>query len=104
MILLPKCVLCAPPQRGHSADSGVAAYTLDRLARWEAGERMSLWNDAPAYKPVASNDSKAARKTRATALAREGLDSKACAALLSDGLARESAANASKMRALHPRA
>eukprot|EP00973_Karenia_brevis_P060853 8462755-Karenia_brevis.AAC.1 len=47
LCLLPKCVLCIPPKKGSSNEQASAAFTLDRLARWEAGERMSLWRDRP---------------------------------------------------------
>ena len=104
LLMLPKCVLCAPPTQGRSNDTSVAAFALDRLSRWEAGERRSLWDDAPTYKNANPNTSDTARKTRAVTLARDGLDGKACAALTSTGLARENSANATKMRALHPTA
>ena len=81
LLMLPKCVLCAPPNTKQANSAGVAAFSLDRIARWDAGERQSLWADVPKYRSTPGANTKEARMTRAKALAREGLDSKACAAL-----------------------
>ena len=80
--MLPKCTLTPPPLRGGQATQRTAAaYTLDRLVRWEAGERTSLWADLPT-----PTNTDAAKLRRAEALCREGLDGKACAALTANGL------------------
>ena len=44
LCMLPKCVLCAPTQGGRQHRKATAAYTLDRLHRWQEGERLSLWD------------------------------------------------------------
>ncbi|CAL1165087.1 unnamed protein product [Cladocopium goreaui] len=75
LCMLPKCVLCAPHRGGRQHRKATAAYTLDRLHRWQA---------------------------LAIGLAREGFDRKACAALLSKGLCPPTAATAEAFRALHP--
>ena len=40
----PKCILCAPLRSGRKHKRAVSAFTLDRLQRWQDGERMSLWD------------------------------------------------------------
>ena len=65
---------------------------------------MSLWSDRVEPARVRRVDTEASRSARAIALAREGLDGKACAALHSQGLTEESAGNAGLMRNLHPEA
>ena len=56
--MLPKAVLAAPPLKAKvDNESARAAYTLDRLSRWEAGERMTLWEDMPpppVHKPLSA--------------------------------------------------
>jgi len=103
--MLPKCVLTAPPRIGATSQKTTAAYTLDRLARWEAGERATLWEDLPAPRaPRASDNCESTRQRRAEALAREGLDGKACAALTAPGLKGDDRNTLEELRALHPRA
>ena len=46
--MLPKTVLLAPPRTGKKRKNKTAAFTLNRLCRWEAGERATLWDDLPA--------------------------------------------------------
>ena len=103
LLMLPKTVLCPPPRRGKKHRKAAAAYTLDRLSRWTAGERKQLWEDMP---PVGANTSAKstveARRTRAVALAREGFDRKACAALVSSGILEASAETLQELRTLHP--
>ena len=43
LLMLPQAVLDAPPRGGKKHHKALAAYTLDRLARWHEGERMALW-------------------------------------------------------------
>ena len=102
LLMLPKCVLCVPPNASKANDKSTAAFILDRIARWEAGERLSLWSDLPSCKPHRSSTTKEARISRATTLAREGLDSKACAALTSEGLANNDDSTFTKLQSLHP--
>ena len=44
LLMLPQCVLCSPPRGGRKHQRTAAAYTLDRLKRWNDGERASLWD------------------------------------------------------------
>ena len=99
--MLPQSVLCAPPRGGRRHKRAVAAYTLDRLNRWVEGERASLWASRPAARPH-SEASAEARLDLALALGREGLDRKACSALLSQGLCAETPDNVQALRDLHP--
>ena len=100
--MLPKSVLCSPPRRGKAHAKAAAAFTLDRLARWEAGERLSLWGDLPTTKLGKVDNSMEARHRRAEALAREGLDSKACAALTGEPLVEATRDNHRLLTQLHP--
>ena len=102
-LMLPACVLCAPPRGGRRHRRATAAYTIDRLNRWLEGERASLWDSRPSPPPLGQHEmSDGGRRDFATALAREGLDKKACAALLSSGLAPETAETVQELKALHP--
>ena len=104
--MLSKAVLCVPARRAKQSNArGTAAFTLDRLNRWEAGGRLDLWNDAPmdrGHERMA--DTPESRATRAIGLCREGMDGKACAALIPGKLADTSETNATRMQDLHPRA
>ena len=102
--MLPKCVLCTPPRGGKAHALAAATFTSDRLARWLAGERTTLWKDLPTPKQGRTNNSEEARLTRSVALAREGFDRKACAALVSTPPVKASADAAAKLRKLHPNA
>ncbi len=108
--MLPKCVLCLPPSgRGGRKHRGqVAGYTLSRLERWERGERATLFQDAPrARRPSGARsaaDAAAVRAERAEQYAREGLWSKAAAALLDVGVADPSAGTRADLARLHPAA
>ena len=86
LLMLAQCVLCAPLRGGRKHKRAAAAFTLDRMQRWQEGERMALWDSRPV--PVrrrANAPTPEERKELATALGREGFDRKACAALLSQG-------------------
>eukprot|EP00661_Eupelagonemidae_sp_cell13_P000534 gene534-3445_t len=92
--MLPKCVMCVPPsgRGGRQHHKQTARYTLDRLDRWERGDRLQLWADAPRatrkQRPAKDDEAAAAaRAARAEDLAREGLWSKAASALLDSGVA-----------------
>ena len=79
--MLPKCVLCPPPRTGKKHADATTVFTNDRLSRWSAGERASLWADIPAATGARSRrrvDTLESRLTRSEALAREGFDRKAC--------------------------
>ena len=102
--MLPKTILCL--RHGLAkANEATAAFTLDRLARWEAGERASLWSDISAASTRSKSrgtDTYDQKQMRSEPFACEGLDGKACSALLSKGLVTPTAEAARKMRALHP--
>ena len=105
LLMLPKTVLCHPQGTKHSTES-LASFTLDRLDRWEIGERSSLWADA--VRPSARskrnvNNSWEFKQARAEDLCREGLDGKACAMLQTKGLVTPSRQTARELEALHPR-
>ena len=85
--MLPQAVLDAPRRAGHKHAKAAAAYTVDRLQRWEAGERMTLWDTRHKVTVRHGGHRTAAeRRDFALGLAREGFDGKACAALLAEGL------------------
>ncbi len=52
LAMLPGCVL-RPPPYSHNKNSKVtqtaatSAFVLDRISQWQAGERLSLWEDTP---------------------------------------------------------
>ena len=103
LLMLPKCVLCAPGRRGRKHNKVVAAFVLDRLQRWQQGERQSLWESRPPCRAGRSGPlTPAERRDIATSWAREGFDRKACAALLSKGLCPQSEETARALAALHP--
>ena len=103
LLMLPQAVLAAPQRGGRKHAKAVAAYTLDRLQRWESGERAGLWESRrPPLPPSGRERTANQRKELATGLAREGFDSKACAALLADGLCAETPATIAALQQLHP--
>jgi len=103
LLMLPHAVLDAPQRGGRKHAKAVAAYTLDRLQRWESGERAGLWESRrPPLPPSGRERTANQRKELATGLAREGFDSKACAALLADGLCAEMPATITALQQLHP--
>jgi len=82
-----------------------AAFAMDRLCRWEVGERATLWDDLLAshsnpHKPKSSEE----RVKQAVALCREGFDRKACAALIAGEMCEENADAARLLAPLHPQA
>ena len=86
---------------GHR--KAAAAFTLDRLQRWQEGERLSLWESRPCCRarspgPLTPEE----RRDIATGWGREGFDRKACAALLSKGLCPQTEETARSLAALHP--
>ena len=44
LLMLPQAVLAAPPRTGRKHRKATAAFTLDRLRRWQEGERSTLWD------------------------------------------------------------
>ena len=103
LLMLPQCVLCAPGRGGRRHRKAAAAFTLDRLQRWQEGERLSLWESRPCCRasrpgPLTPEE----RRDIATSLGREGFDRKACAALLSKGLCPQTEETARSLAALHP--
>ena len=103
LLMLAQCVLCAPLRGGRRHKRAAAAFTLDRMQRWQEGERMALWDSRPVHaRRRANSPTPEERRELATALGREGFDKKACAALLSQGLCPHDAETASALQTLHP--
>ena len=103
LLMLPQAVLCPPPRRGRKHIKAAAAFTLDRLQRWQQGERLQLWHTRHVPRSRRAGPPTAAEKRDlATSLGREGFDRKACTALLSEGLLPPSADTARALEALHP--
>ena len=101
--MLPK-VLHMPPPRGGRKNAKAAAFTTDRITPWLEGNRMGLWQDVRESAPAKQNDcpsTEQLRMRRAVALAAEGFDRKACAALLSRGVCEETDENVQRLRELH---
>ena len=102
LLMLPQSVLCAPPRGGRKHKRATAAFTVDRLHRWQEGEWLSLCDSRPSpprsHKQMSADD----RQSLAIALAREGLEGKACNALLSMGLAPVTADTVRELQTLHP--
>ena len=105
LLMLPKTVLVAPGRRGRKHKHKAAAFTMDRLSRWEARERASLWEDLPApYSRPHKQQSDEQRIKHAISLCREGFDRKACAALVAGEVCEESEDTAQLLAPLHPQA
>ena len=103
LLMLPQCVLCAPGRGGRRHRKAAAAFTLDRLQRWQEGERLSLWESRPRRRPPRSGPlTPEERRDIATSWGREGFDLKACAALMSKGLCPQTEETAKALAALHP--
>lgn len=102
LLALPQCVLNAPPRGGRKHAKAAAAYTLDRLRRWEDGERLLLWESRGRPSTRHRTLTAAERRDLATSLAREGFEGKACGALLAEGLAPENSGTVAALQALHP--
>lgn len=104
LLMLPKTVLLAPPRGGKKHATQAAAFTLDRLACWQAGERATLWEDVAAKhsKKHQKTETPEDRRKRAEALCREGFDRKACASLISSGILPESRTTRDEIKKLHP--
>ena len=105
--MLPKVLLLPPPRGGRKNAKAAAAFTNDRITRWLEGDRVGLWQDVSDSAPTKQNggpSTEQQRMQRAVALAAEGFDRKACAALLSRGVCEETDENVQRLRALHPEA
>ena len=104
--LMANAVLCLPPRAGREDKTALAAFTLDRLARWGAGERLTLWQEACARNARQRRRRQAPtteqRAARAAACAAEGFWGKGCAALTSGGLAEPTQETARALGRLHP--
>lgn len=106
LIMLPKAVLGPPPRGGRKNTRAAATFTADRLSRWLDGDKHELWREVCASPaPARPGPATAAHnRRRAEALAREGFDRKACAALLSKGVCEDTAQVVETLRQLHPQA
>lgn len=103
LLMLPQYVLCPPPRGERRYHKAAAAFTLDRLHRWQEGERLQLWDSRPQTRPAAHEPpTPDERRDLATCLGREGFDKKACAALLSAGLCPDTDETKQALQALHP--
>ena len=103
LAMLPQTVLDAPRRGGRQRARAAAAYTKDRLQRWDAGERLSLWKTRQQPLPRrARRRTDEERRELAVGLAREDFDGKACAALLAEGLCAETPATVAALQSLHP--
>ena len=102
--MLPKCVLCPPPRGGRAHANAAAAFTCDRLSRWIAGERLSLWDSCTTPSLQRVKMSKQHKQSLAMSLVREGFDKKACSTLTAEGLVEPTRAALDKLRPLHPSA
>eukprot|EP00439_Symbiodinium_sp_Y106_P071086 s1078_g12.t1 len=99
LLMLPQCVLCAPGRGGRRRRKAETAFTLDRLQRWQEGERLSLWESRPRCRATRTGPlTPEERRDIGSSWGREGFDGKACAALLSKGLSPSFQA----LAALHP--
>ena len=90
--MLPNVLLLPPPRGDRKNAKAAAAFTNDRITRWLAGDRTGLWRDVCESAPAKQNggpSTEQLRMRRAVALAAEGFDRKACAALLSQRRVRE---------------
>ena len=104
LVMLPQCVLCVPNRGGKKHARAAAAFVLDRMQRWQEGDRMSLWETRPKHRRRGSaTPTPEERRDMATAWGKEGYDKKACAALMSQGLCPDNAETAKALEALHPR-
>ena len=102
LFMLPQAVLCAPPRGGRKHSRAAAAFTVERLQRWQDGERATLWASRPQPKRHQGNLTDEQKQEFATNLARHGFDKKACTALLSQGLCAPSADTIAALRAPSP--
>ena len=101
--MLAKTVLCPPPRARRKHERAVAAFTIDRVDRWKAGERLSFWEAAPTLRSKQSErDDEESKRHQAVQLAREGLDGKACAALRNEQLLPANTKIYRLLKALHP--
>lgn len=103
LLMLPQAVLCAPVRGGRRHHKATAAFTLERVHRWQEGERSTLWTARPqprrGNRPGLTAEEK---KDLATSLGREGFDKKASTALLSQGVCPQTADTVEALRVLHP--
>ena len=106
--MLAKCVLCAPPRAGKNHHNQRVAHTRNRLNRWLAGERGSLWADLPNLsKPGGTKRVSAAilanqRHSRCIDLCGEGAFSSGCKALTKGAPLSFSSSVMQQLRDKHP--
>ena len=111
MLMLSKSVLWIPRTsrggRNSRGKNSLASIISNRLDRWQRGEHNALWNEFVSQNakmaPKKASALDEARVRRARRLAGEGLFSKACDALTSQGLHSKSDVVVSKLEALHPK-
>ena len=105
-VVLPRLFTTTPllrgPRKGKAHTNAAEAYTKNRLSRWLAGERASLWESLPGPRRGRANNSEEARLNRSEALAREGFDKKTTAALTSADLVEPTAAAAARLQPFRP--
>ena len=110
LIMLPKCVLFAPPRQGKSNKNDTVAFIKLRCERWLEGERMELWLDGPGASQghqraicKIKNDKKIEKQQqRCIELAADGQFSKATKALVSSGPLKRNPDLEKAMREKHP--
>ena len=103
LMMLPKTVLLTPKRGGKKHRSAAATFVRDRICRWEAGERLSLWQDVVSkeQRSVQANTVES-RRRYAVALCREGFDRKACSALVNNDMLPYSLETYNALKTLHP--
>ena len=109
-LMLPKCVLFAPPRQGKSNKRDTLAFTKLRCERWLAGERVELWRDGPGAKldkgrnrpKTSEQDLTDKQQQRCMELAADGQYAKAIKALISSGPVARDERVEKAMRDKHP--
>ena len=104
--MLAKCVLATPPRQGKMKKQQTSQLIRGRAQRWLNGERCSLWDELIVYhgykRDKTKTDNAKFKINRCIELTRDGQFSKACKALVSQGIAEPSDVNMTAMREKHP--
>ena len=106
--MYPKCVLRPFARGGAKSFSANKEELRRRLAAWDDGRHIELWQEAVAAAAALSAKQRkqlnreAARDGLAIRLAQQGRAGKAAQVLMSGGLAPDSAETISALRGLHP--